>query len=420
MRGALRQEAGEQRQPGIIPARAGSTRDQGLHRPGPEDHPRSCGEHSYPMLPAFTAAGSSPLVRGARRDIAPALAQRGIIPARAGSTYLDFLSAQLYRDHPRSCGEHPRVWFRPSTAQGSSPLVRGAPCLERPSACRSRIIPARAGSTALSSGARDVKEDHPRSCGEHLHASSRPSTRRGSSPLVRGAQLRCDRYKARHGIIPARAGSTRPRIWAAHARRDHPRSCGEHHLMALKRKAEVGSSPLVRGALALDVLGNLLVGIIPARAGSTCRHAVLEHVHLDHPRSCGEHPPMQRTPSPMAGSSPLVRGAQLPRLRRVRREGIIPARAGSTEQRGRHDGRKADHPRSCGEHTRQSRMVRGLLGGSSPLVRGAQSPRQEGANHDRIIPARAGSTAMDEDAYRDEEDHPRSCGEHAACLSVEI
>ena len=50
-------------------------------------------------------------------------------------------------------------------------------------------------------------------------------------------------------------------------------------------------------------------GIIPACAGSTC---VLNTAHTniwDHPRMCGEHLGAERTLSTLTGSSPHVRGA---------------------------------------------------------------------------------------------------------------
>ena len=70
----------------IIPADAGSTRTGPTGPVGKPDHPRGCGEHSSFKKSHFNKPGSSPRMRGARRQ-APIPVQRvGIIPADAGST----------------------------------------------------------------------------------------------------------------------------------------------------------------------------------------------------------------------------------------------------------------------------------------------------------------------------------------------
>ena len=74
-----------------------------------------------------------------------------------------------------------------------------------------------------------------------------------------------------------------------------------------------------------------------------------------------------------------------------RRLGIIPAYAGSTLVGGRIYAAAKDHPRVCGEHVIVF-MVRPLLPGSSPRMRGARSTSGVMAGLMRIIPAYAGST----------------------------
>ena len=96
----------------------------------------------------------------------------------------------------------------------------------------------------------------------------------GSSPLVRGALHVEWVPTAQLGIIPARAGSTLLTNQPTNKEGDHPRSCGEHLQEECDRMKEEGSSPLVRGALRGQFPHVGLVGIIPARAGSTSRHIV--------------------------------------------------------------------------------------------------------------------------------------------------
>ena len=154
----------------------------------PEDHPRSCGEHSSPSLPPFFEPESSPLVRGARTTRPLRRQRAGIIPARAGSTSSSSEEERRAGDHPRSCGEHATP--RPTGRGGWG------------------IIPARAGSTRQAQAARRGRGDHPRSCGEHAIADSKFDTTMGSSPLVRGAPSGSTTRSAASRIIPARAGST--------------------------------------------------------------------------------------------------------------------------------------------------------------------------------------------------------------------
>ena len=92
----------------------------------------------------------------------------------------------------------------------------------------SRIIPARAGSTAFKNACTQQNWDHPRSCGEHLIEQNRSLQTQGSSPLVRGAPVAAILMVGMAGIIPARAGSTYAAENADVPHRDHPRSCGEH------------------------------------------------------------------------------------------------------------------------------------------------------------------------------------------------
>ena len=70
------------------------------------------------------------------------------------------------------------------------------------------------------------------------------------------------------------------------------------------------------------------------------------------------------------GSSPRMRGALALRQFKVQGGGIIPAYAGSTEFLDVNWFIGEDHPRVCGEHSRY--MIHDLIGiGSSPRMRGA-------------------------------------------------
>ena len=193
----------------------------------------------------------------------------------------------------------------------------------------------------------------------------------GSSPRVRGTQYPIGRVAVVPGIIPACAGNTYNLSCFLSIGWDHPRVCGEHAL---------------GDHVALQVLG-----IIPACAGNTPSEWQ-DHVDgRDHPRVCGEHTPETPLTDEELGSSPRVRGTQMPPGPPKPQPRIIPACAGNTDSddvRIAHDG---DHPRVCGEHVTYA--VEGASSqGSSPRVRGTQGRSVVRLPTAGIIPACAGNT----------------------------
>ena len=131
----------------IIPARAGFTRGRRCGRRRHRDHPRSRGVYVVPGRVGGAELGSSPLARGLQSLTACHADAAGIIPARAGFTKEDRARTRKILDHPRSRGVYflmPYFW-RPRS--GSSPLARGLPKEYRARARKIWIIPARAGFT---------------------------------------------------------------------------------------------------------------------------------------------------------------------------------------------------------------------------------------------------------------------------------
>ena len=70
--------------------------------------------------------GSSPHVRGAPSTTTTSSLKQGIIPACAGSTAVSLPTLGYAGDHPRMCGEHSVAQLNQDMASGSSPHVRGA------------------------------------------------------------------------------------------------------------------------------------------------------------------------------------------------------------------------------------------------------------------------------------------------------
>ena len=207
-RGAQLDRALESFQPGIIPACAGSTPRPESRAQSGRDHPRVRGEHRFKPSVRYTLPGSSPRARGApsrRRSSTHAL---GIIPACAGSTKQQNTGPGKRGDHPRVRGEHENGGSQITANQGSSPRARGAPGPIIPIESRNGIIPACAGSTHLLAPPADAVGDHPRVRGEHTKPMGLARIAAGSSPRARGAPSLGDHQPGTGRIIPACAGST--------------------------------------------------------------------------------------------------------------------------------------------------------------------------------------------------------------------
>ncbi len=174
---------------------------------------------------------------------------------------------------------------------GSSPLARGGPTL-RPNTCpRPGLIPARAGRTKPSiSGA--------------VHPG-------GSSPLARGGLLGPEPALGKERLIPARAGRTATATQPTSSPWAHPRSRGADRKSVRAPRPGRGSSPLARGGHRASATCSPSSGLIPARAGRTSRTCVRRRSRGAHPRSRGADGERQSNGRPTTGSSPLARGGRL-------------------------------------------------------------------------------------------------------------
>ena len=157
-------------------------------------------------------AGSSPLARGLPDNKSFTSTSDGIIPARAGFTGTQPSSIPHQPDHPRSRGVYEHRESCPEDRRGSSPLARGLQINELTESNSVRIIPARAGFTAVTTPS-------------HV-------TTIGSSPLARGLPLVGVERGRQCRIIPARAGFTFLGVGRGGLGRDHPRSRGVYTLFS--------------------------------------------------------------------------------------------------------------------------------------------------------------------------------------------
>ena len=152
-------------------------------------------------------------------------------------------------------------------------------------------------------------------------------------------------------LIPAYAGSTRHQRQQRQCRTAHPRLRGEHSNHSGAMCPSLGSSPLTRGARGLALCHSLGVGLIPAYAGSTRPRHTCHSRPSAHPRLRGEHLPIAFFTRSGVGSSPLTRGAPCIAEHNVSADRLIPAYAGSTSEVVHNRGVAGAHPRLRGEHT---------------------------------------------------------------------
>ena len=78
------------------------------------------------------------------------------------------------------------------------------------------------------------------------------------------------------------------RIGKANLAGDHPRLCGEKHLLYADWSRDLGSPPPVRGKEVFSTHPVASSGITPACAGKRISREITPISSEDHPRLCGE------------------------------------------------------------------------------------------------------------------------------------
>ena len=193
----------------------------------------------------------------------------------------------MIADHPRSRGVYAVHIAVQPPHWGSSPLARGLRSVFGGPSDRDGIIPARAGFTTGPHCTCLPPWDHPRSRGVYVCSEPAEVGGPGSSPLARGLRRRRSRSRRGSGIIPARAGFTAVSPASPWKCGDHPRSRGVYGDIKRYMEAARGSSPLARGLQGTFCGVGAFPGIIPARAGFTDDRQLRRHGFQDHPRSRG-------------------------------------------------------------------------------------------------------------------------------------
>ena len=112
------------------------------------------------------------------------------------------------------------------------------------------------------------------------------------------------------------------------------------------------------------------------------------------------------------GSSPRLWGTRFRPGSRRPAWRFIPTPVGNTPLRLRSYRHRPVHPHSCGEHV-NTRMIAGMLGGSSPRLWGTRDGARLGNVRPRFIPTPVGNTATAAHLRACRSVHPHACGEHA-------
>ena len=151
---------------GITPAHAGKRSCCACRRPVVGDHPRACGEKAGRIMFNGQKKGSPPRMRGKGKIGILDFAEGGITPAHAGKSLSGMIRTREKKDHPRACGEKSFPAPIQSGKKGSPPRMRGKVLNLDDYLIRHGITPAHAGKRHPFGGALFFNWDHPRACGE--------------------------------------------------------------------------------------------------------------------------------------------------------------------------------------------------------------------------------------------------------------
>ena len=215
----------------------------------------------------------------------------------------------------------------------------------------SRITPAYAGKSITHPCACSTCGDHPRICGEKIGLDCIVHCFQGSPPHMRGKGPACSRAKIRSGITPAYAGKRNCRVTLSATVRDHPRICGEKALVQIIFFFQEGSPPHMRGKEKPRHVGGVEIRITPAYAGKRLLNSPYTTLKRDHPRICGEKSDASMKKTAQEGSPPHMRGKEALALHPLLGRRITPAYAGKSRHTLDTGARLEDHPRICGEKT---------------------------------------------------------------------
>ena len=132
------------------------------------------------------------------------------------------------------------------------------------------------------------------------------------------------------GITPARAGKSNLIVAGGNLQWNYPRSRGEKNTVPTSFPFCEELPPLARGKAVWVGIGQVCIGITPARAGKRCRARFLFTNRRNYPRSRGEKRTNPDAWFPDTELPPLARGKEEKKQHGHPTTGITPARAGKS------------------------------------------------------------------------------------------
>ena len=336
--------------------------------------------------------GLSPRGRGKLARLGRAVAYQGSIPAWAGETNGSGYTTGNPPVYPRVGGGNRNISVKRFISQGLSPRGRGKLHADRLVHPLAGSIPAWAGETRTTRGARSWETVYPRVGGGNLLRSWSIVLRRGLSPRGRGKPLTPVILRDISRSIPAWAEETQTDRLAAVDAEVYPRVGGGNALYSDFEQSPKGLSPRGRGKLSISSLDATDVRSIPAWAGETCPRALDSYNRSVYPRVGGGNRERLAPSLSLSGLSPRGRGKQTEVRSPTATFGSIPAWAGETDGSTLADGYLWVYPRVGGGNAFHY-LIDLIYLGLSPRGRGKRPKVFLNADAKRSIPAWAGETA---------------------------
>ena len=193
---------------GITPAYAGKRTILLFQSMVCRDHPRLCGEKEHQFQQCRSSRGSPPPMRGKGLCCHLIPSFYGITPAYAGKRVSGLDVDRLEEDHPRLCGEKIYDGKQCKLGRGSPPPMRGKVCWNWSRWSVDGITPAYAGKRRKVKKGQEVYKDHPRLCGEKPFQWDKKLSLQGSPPPMRGKGKGFFSFDNLHRITPAYAGKS--------------------------------------------------------------------------------------------------------------------------------------------------------------------------------------------------------------------
>ena len=130
------------------------------------------------------------------------------------------------------------------------------------------ITPAHAGTMLFAFVSVSFARDHPRACGDYGEFEQGEVSLKGSPPRMRGLSLAFRIWQDSHGITPAHAGTILYIYLFFKKSWDHPRACGDYHILKHTQICHRGSPPRMRGLFVSKRPQKISARITPAHAGT--------------------------------------------------------------------------------------------------------------------------------------------------------